>query len=116
MGQCSTHVLHPSHISGLKIAGLPGVATLGTAYIVISSSLADPGLAIALSIHLFLVTNVASIVVDQASYAAVDRASLAFPKESILSTAAFSERMGGEGKCPIQLAGSGVETYPQGGC
>jgi hypothetical protein len=31
IGQCSTHVLHPLHISGLKIAGLPGVAILGTA-------------------------------------------------------------------------------------
>ena len=39
IGQCSTQVLHPLQISGLKIAGLPGVATLGRAYSVIVSPL-----------------------------------------------------------------------------
>jgi hypothetical protein len=31
IGQRSTQVLQPLHISGLKIAGLPGVAGLGMA-------------------------------------------------------------------------------------
>jgi hypothetical protein len=46
MGQCSTQVLQPLQISELKIAGRPGVATLGIAYVFISppsGMLDDPG-------------------------------------------------------------------------
>lgn len=40
-GQRSTQILQPLHISGLKIAGLPGVAILGTAKTFIASSIEE---------------------------------------------------------------------------
>jgi len=40
-GQRLTHILHPSHISELKIAGLLGVAILGTAKTFIASSIEE---------------------------------------------------------------------------
>ena len=38
-GQRSTQILHPLHISGLKIAGLLGVAILGTANTFMATSI-----------------------------------------------------------------------------
>ena len=40
-GHRSTQILHPLHISGLKIAGLAGVAILGTAKAFIASSIEE---------------------------------------------------------------------------